>query len=145
MAHITIATATHDDIESVWQWGYKNPELLGSDDDEWYSKETLQQWILHPENKIFLVVHQEGKPVGFAMTFYLRGWARLDSLFVDKEHRGNGIGTMLVKKTMRSVKKKGLEEFDLIVREDKPIVQQFYEKLGFKKGYRYIWMQKRYG
>ncbi|EJP75445.1 acetyltransferase, GNAT family [Campylobacter sp. FOBRC14] len=56
----------------------------------------------------------------------------IDSIAVDENFRGRGIAKELIKHAFAVAKQKDFKKISLIVDENKPKVQAFYESLGFK-------------
>ncbi len=56
----------------------------------------------------------------------------MEDVFVDKKLRGQGIGTILVKKIIAEAKKNKCYKLIATSRHKRPRVHAFYEKLGFK-------------
>jgi len=58
---------------------------------------------------------------------------RIDSLAVDENTRGQGIGTALIKKVFEFAKDKGFKEVTLEVVDTNPKAKKLYERMGFKE------------
>ncbi len=86
-----------------------------------------------------LVVKDNGKIVATATIYYIdvaaraRPYALLEGLVVDKNARGNGIGTSLFKKCIGVAKSKNCYKMIFTSGTDRTDAHKFYEKLGFKK------------
>jgi ribosomal protein S18 acetylase RimI-like enzyme len=82
----------------------------------------------------FLVLELEGRPVG---RLYL-DWREREALIVDiglmPEHRGTGLGGLLLKWIVEESRKRDLERVTLHVALTNPRARKLYEKLGFKGG-----------
>ncbi len=74
----------------------------------------------------------------------------LDSLAIEPEYRGNGLGKELMKAAMQEGKALGYDNYALLVALEKPHLKDYYASLGFKAdddvnffGHRYKRMVKR--
>ena len=54
----------------------------------------------------------------------------LEDLYVREEHRGKGIGKMLLQKVAKSARDRGFVRLDLMVNSQNSAARAFYEKLG---------------
>jgi len=57
----------------------------------------------------------------------------IDTLSVNPEYQGQGIGTQLILETQKIAKQKGYNRISLNVSHDNPNARKLYSKLGFKK------------
>lgn len=83
-------------------------------------------------------------------TFYNNGAANvmiIDMVMVNKEHRGKGIGTAVMKKALAMARKRNVDSIELVVNRDNGIAKRLYEKAGFiktdKEYYRLILHKKK--
>lgn len=74
----------------------------------------------------------------------------LDSLAIEPEYRGKGLGKMLMKAAMQEGRTLGYDKFSLLVALEKPRLKDYYASLGFKEandvnffGHRYKRMVRR--
>lgn len=72
-----------------------------------------------------------------------------DSLAIEPEYRGNGLGKKLMEAAMRQGKELGYDKHALLVAEEKPRLKEYYASLGFEEangvnffGHRYKRMVK---
>jgi len=100
--------------------------------------------------KSFILVAEEKKKiVGFTwVTFISYGISRfgyIEELFVKKDFRNRGIGTSLVKKTMKKMKKLKVDALFVTTGRKNKNAIKLYKDLGFKitKGYWFHWTYKR--
>jgi ribosomal protein S18 acetylase RimI-like enzyme len=76
-----------------------------------------------------LAAFEKGRPVGFAQLERAGGSAEVSSVFVDREHRGRGLGTALTKAVIAAAR----EVDDLwIVADDDDRPKDLYARLGFR-------------
>lgn len=52
---------------------------------------------------------------------------------VDKNNRGNGVGTTLIKKALQKSKARGFSNIALAVKKKNKVAQKLYNKFGFRK------------
>lgn len=74
----------------------------------------------------------------------------LDSLAIEPEYRGNGLGKKLMEAAIRQGKELGYDKFALLVAQEKPHLKKYYASLGFEEvsdvnffGHRYKRMMKQ--
>lgn len=80
---------------------------------------------------VFLA-YVDGKAVGcIAMRAYAQGIAEVKRLFVDKAHRGEGIGVMLMEALLQLAKVQGYKDVILETGEELPEATALYRKMGF--------------
>lgn len=143
MSNIKIVVPKESDVDVMVAWGKANREIQATDDDQWYAPETLRNWIRDPQDDIILVAKIGDKLVGMCLVHMLRDFAYCSVLFVDKPYRGKGIGRALLDRVVNDLTKKGIPGFGLLVEEGNKDSHTFYEKMGFKKGHMFRWMDKR--
>jgi ribosomal protein S18 acetylase RimI-like enzyme len=56
----------------------------------------------------------------------------IEELVIDRNHRGRGLGSMLLKHCLESAKSRGLDCVELACSLAKPELHRFYERAGFK-------------
>lgn len=140
---VTIVPATKKDIPSMWAWGEKHWELWNSKSCKWYSRASLRRWLADPRHDILLIAKAGNKPVGMCVAHTIRDFAYCTGLYIEKEYRGNGIATKLVKKMITLVRKKGIKEVVLSINAKNNCALSLFESFGFKKGYPTIPLYKR--
>ena len=68
-------------------------------------------------------------------TIYHNGKAKVmvvDSLWVDENHRRQGIGTSIMKKAIDAAKNNNVDAVELVVNNDNEVAKELYRKAGFK-------------
>ena len=80
----------------------------------------------------FLIAEKNNSLVGFLVITKILDQAEILKIGVKKEFQGKGIGKELLQKALAQLKKEGIREIFLEVRESNKIAQKLYEKLGFK-------------
>jgi ribosomal protein S18 acetylase RimI-like enzyme len=76
------------------------------------------------------------------MVYAMRGWGYCSGLFIDKSHRGKGIGTSLMQEAMRQLVKRRIYHFSFSVDARNTKALKFHKKLGFQRGFDSICMYK---
>ncbi len=83
-----------------------------------------------------LIALEGGKKVGVVMTEKLRieisGAARITELFVEKGHRGKGIGSRLMKESLNAMKNAGMRNVSIMVSRKNKTALALYRAAGFK-------------
>lgn len=106
----------------------------------------LKERVSRNESIIFLAL-EDDTPVGFTQLYTtyssvsLQSVFILNDLFVDKNHRGTGIGEALLNKAKAHCKEMNYKGLALETAIDNP-AQQLYEKLGWQKdtaSFHYFW------
>jgi ribosomal protein S18 acetylase RimI-like enzyme len=140
---IRIIKPTKDDIVPLWKWGEENRELWSDTKTKWYPKKTLVDWVKNPGKDILLVAKNGNPhPVGMCMTYTLRGWGYCTGLFVDKKYRRMGIGTKLMRETIRQLKKRHVYHLSFMVDPKNHKGLRMYKKLGFNRGFHSVCLYK---
>lgn len=82
-----------------------------------------------------LVATRTRRVVGAAIVFFRRGSdiARLYSIAVAANERGNGIGEALLARAAHTARRRGNRRLRLEVRSDNPWAQRLYERLGYRQ------------
>jgi len=94
---------------------------------------------------LFLVAEEKGKILGFVLGFKLtKNEVFLDSLVVDKNARGEGIGKKLMEEFRSRLKKQNVEEYFLTTPLFNKKTHLFYKKCGLKKAGKYILFYERF-
>lgn len=140
---IRITPAERNDINTLFRWGEENKELWGGEESKWYNKEELVSLIGKNREDLLFIARYDKDAVGMCLTRVFEGWAYLEALFVQKEHRGQGIGTMLVNKTVESLKNRNIRYLSIQPEVENKKALVLYEKLGFARGFTFYWMDKK--
>ena len=83
-----------------------------------------------------LIAERAGVPVGFALyftsysTFRMQPCLHLEDLFVQPEHRGNGIGLLLLRAVAQAAVARGCPRLDWTVLDWNESAIRFYEQQG---------------
>lgn len=98
-------------------------------------EEAMKVWFLFARQKSAYVVEIDGKPAGMAV-LYVQNYEKLGhqclfAIVVDRDYRGQGMGTALMRHIMREAKETfGIKLLHLEVYEGNP-AYRLYERLGF--------------
>ncbi|MEK7165210.1 MAG: GNAT family N-acetyltransferase, partial [Patescibacteria group bacterium] len=101
------------------------------------------KWLKHPGKDILLVAKVDGKLAGMCVAMVFHEWAYCSTLYVHAPFRKMGIGRKLTDAAYKRIQKLGIGYFALLVNEKNLPTISFYKKLGFKEGYRHVWMYKK--
>ena len=105
--------------------------------DERELDDTIRLWMGYSQNGAALTIEVDGKCAGMAV-LYLPPYEKLKhqclfAIVVDKELRGQGVGTKLIKEVERIAKKKhGIELLHLEVYKGNP-AYSLYKRLGYRE------------
>ncbi|MBC6998688.1 GNAT family N-acetyltransferase [Cytophaga sp. FL35] len=119
-----------------------------SDQDK--ALEFLTERFLNDESVIYMAYENE-KAIGFTQLYTtfssvsLKTAYILNDIFVDPEHRKNGVGEALLLQAQKLCTEKNFKGISLETAHDNP-AQSLYEKLGWEKdaGYfHYFWTSKQ--
>ncbi len=139
--NIMITIPEISDVDIMTRWEEENIELMGSENDRPYGRETLHQWIEHPGMDIILIAKNGEKAVGMCLVHWMRSWAYVSELFVIKEYRKKGIGKMMMAEVFERLKGRNCNL--VLVVEESSHAKAFYEKQGFREGFPLRWMDKK--
>ncbi len=91
------------------------------------------RYFLHQEHNCFLVAKREDKIVGYILVLLHRGThlARVYSIAVDANQRGQGIASKLIKQAEKVCAEDGRISMRLEVRTDNASAIRLYERLGY--------------
>ena len=95
-------------------------------------------WKNYLRKKHAIYIFVDDMPVGMlAMKPYTgvrtRHIATLVGMYISKEHRGKGLGDILLKEMIRRIKKKGYKKIELDVNTRQLPAIRLYKKNGFRK------------
>jgi ribosomal-protein-alanine N-acetyltransferase len=82
-------------------------------------------------NRIIVALDDTGKIIGYALALIRKRWAKLYSLGVLKEYRGEGVASTLLTRLCEQLKMQKSERILLEVRVDNPKAITLYERHGF--------------
>jgi len=95
-------------------------------------KRSIQQRVSGGEIRVDLALDNSGQPIGYCVTSIDRKLTgEIDSMFVDPQCRGQGIGTVLMEKALDWLKVKGAKKTIVSVAVGNEQAYIFYEQFGF--------------
>ena len=76
-----------------------------------------------------------GRPtaVGTIQGLQVDGWGAVQNLGIDPDHRGRGLGTILLARAAEGFRAEGLERMHLEVTTDNTAAIRLYERMGFRR------------
>jgi GNAT superfamily N-acetyltransferase len=95
-------------------------------------KRSIQQRGFGGEIRVDLALDNSGQPIGYCITSIDR-WltGEIDSIFVDPQCRGQGVGTVLMEKALDWLKVKGAKKNVVSVAVGNEQAYVFYQQFGF--------------
>ncbi len=109
--NIEVSHIEESEIDQIISIGINTPEFkTGTEAAQFYSKETLADWINDP-NGITLAARVEGRLAGFFLGYYMTGPndGYMNCITVLPEYRGIGVGKQLQEKALHEFEHKGPE------------------------------------
>lgn len=106
------------------------------------NEQELERKIQRDPNSI-LVAIEDGKIVGTQfivedfMSFLFR-------LAVHPDYRRRGIGKALMQKGEEILRQRGHRDVNILVAAEDEELQNLYERFGYEKGHKYVWMVKEF-
>lgn len=100
------------------------------------TEEILEEWLFDKEKAEVIIAMAEGKEVGFALffhnfsTFLGRAGIYLEDLYVEPAHRGQGIGTALLRELARIAVSRGCGRLEWWCLDWNTPSIEFYRSLG---------------
>ncbi len=147
---MNIRYGTTDDAEMLSELGARTffdtfakdntPENMAVHLKKSFAPEIQLAELSDPDN-IFLIVEDDGKPVGYAQLTlvsqeeFLTGTNPLEirRIYASQEYLGKGVGKELMQAAIREAKQRGCDSVWLGVWEKNPRAIEFYKKWGFKE------------
>ena len=91
--------------------------------------------ILDQDNVYAFFYREDEKIVAMTVLYVVELFTRklgvIEEVVTLDDYRNRGIGSSLIRRAIKKAKALGLTCLELNVREDRPEVQKFYEKMGF--------------
>jgi len=86
-------------------------------------------WLLRYDNP------QSGRaePIGTVQGLQSEGWGAIQNLGICPQHRGTGLGTLLLRQAANGFRSIGLTRMHLEVTTDNTAALRLYERLGFRR------------
>ena len=105
-----------------------------------WSKNAIEEELTDTEGRLYFVAEEDGVVLGYAGAWLVADEGQITNIAVRKANRGEGYGTMLTRKLVHELFKRGMNEIFLEVRLSNMAAQAMYRRLGFtvkglRKGY----------
>ncbi|MFL6113318.1 MAG: GNAT family N-acetyltransferase [Catenulispora sp.] len=137
---IAVVPATVDDVEAISELLDEVDRFYGDPGDEPREERNRQVYDAlfgpTPAARALLVKDEEGRTIALASYSFLwpaAGATRslyLKQLYVSEEHRGGGIGELLMEALYAEAERAGCSRVEWTADRENPDVQRFYERLG---------------
>jgi ribosomal protein S18 acetylase RimI-like enzyme len=142
MANVTYVSGNArliDKVASLWQELNKQHLSLSPYFKDYYRtltfedrKRSIEQRAIGGEIRVDLALNDSGQPIGYCITSIDRTLTgEIDSIFVDSQCRGQGIGTVLMEKALGWLRVKGAKKNVVSVAVGNEQAYVFYEQFGF--------------
>lgn len=138
-----IRDATTDDIEGIRRvarqsWRTDYPEILSRETaeeavEEWYALDRLEEEIESTDALIAVLETDDGDIIGFAHAVWDARTGTILRLYVIPDHRGRGLGTDLLQRTVDALAERGVERVQTLVLSENEPGNAFYREFGFRK------------
>jgi ribosomal protein S18 acetylase RimI-like enzyme len=109
-----------------------------------------ERWLVDPE-AFFLIAEDGDRPIGYAFVTVGSGYAawqtgdrlaELETLSVLPEHRGGGVGALLLETVWEQLAERGVDDLVITTAKTNLDSHRFYERHGFTQGF-VVYYQKR--
>lgn len=137
-----IRKATMKDLKNILKLVNKSENLAGDRNDS-YEVYTIKQYIEGPISKLF-VAEVDGKIVGFILIEIWKKakYSYIADIAVAKKFRGKHIGHDLMVFAEKFAKKQGSKYFFYYMQENNEAMEKMSNKLGYKRGKKFIFYSK---
>ena len=108
----------------------KNFEELDKMADDLLTEYDKENGVEYNFNKFSFVAKDDDKLIGFITGFSYYSEVTINNLVVQREYRGKGIGTKLIRKVEEYFEGKGFNNINLVTNDFQ--APKFYEKCGFE-------------
>lgn len=148
---MTIRQASADDIEGIrsvaraaWEGDYPailSRETVAAGVEEWYAPARLETEFADPRTRVFVAVDDAEGVVGFAHAVVGSdasglgddGQGHLLRLYVHPDHRQQGLGRALLKRTCAALFDRGVARIRAMVLAANDLGNEFYREFGFER------------
>lgn len=104
---------------------------LEVDRDRW---DRIIAQLLDSDRWTFLVAYEAEQPVGLAVANWsitlkgARDRGRMMALIVEEDYRRQGVGTTLMKEALGAARRRGCQEFEVVLETDDARIEEFYRR-----------------
>ena len=137
MEKISIIKATEKDVDVILQMPNDTVFATSMSEDTFWPKEILRKIVLSDDAMFYLAEHETGEISGFIICGIVKSMEKLhiENVFVAEEHRRKGIGEKLMETILGEAKKENLRYVIGLTND----ANDFFENVGFEKGYEFTW------
>jgi len=138
-----IREANIKDVEDIVKFGSEEPKfIVGSESGGFWTKDQIVKII---DSNDILLVAGDDRVIGFVICFVNNsvGKAVIENIFVDKDYRSQGIASDLMSKILVILKERNCGYISALIKEDNNLPLRMFDDLGFNKGYKFYWMDKK--
>ncbi|MCO4293712.1 GNAT family N-acetyltransferase [Solitalea sp. MAHUQ-68] len=103
------------------------------------AQQFIQKRLDNNESIIFAALNDKDEPIGFTQLYPIYSSVRavknwlLNDLYVDADHRKQGVGEQLIKTALQFAKEDGANYVELSTAIDNYTAQSLYEQIGFER------------
>lgn len=124
-----------DVAERSWETDY--PAILNRENvedivNDWYAEDQIRA-ELENEDSVVVVAEEGGSVVGFAHGIWARRTGHILRVYVNPDHRGQGIGQELLATVRDSLLNRGSDRIQAMVLAENEAGNAFYRNAGFEK------------
>ncbi len=109
---------------------------------ESFSFEKRIEGLLDKEHLVIYAVEIKSSLVGYCIATVNGRNGEIDSLYIKKEYRGDGLGNKLTEKALAWIDKLGCNEVKVYIAEGNESSLPFYERFGFRERFRVLQIKK---
>lgn len=115
-------------------------EPLSDSKEREKAQKTYYEKMLKARNSLFLVVEDACEVVGYSISkieknppvLKEKSYGSLGEIYIDYDYRGKGLGTMLVRESMKWLKKRGIKRVIVDYDAKNKWAENLYRKAGFR-------------
>ncbi|MBI5619578.1 GNAT family N-acetyltransferase [Candidatus Gottesmanbacteria bacterium] len=111
--------------------------------DEMDNENRLKEKVTRDPQSI-LVAIEASRIIGTVSIMEDGRMAFIFRLGVQMEQKGSGVGTRLLQEAETILHERGYNEVHILVDENNPELQKYYEQRGYERGHMYCWMSKEF-
>lgn len=122
--------------ERSWESDYPgilNRENIEDGVHEWYGEDQIRNEIGNEDAIVVVATGPDDDIIGFGHGIWTRRTGHILRVYVDPDHRGQGIGRELLATVRDSLLTRGADSIQAMVLADNEIGNQFYQDVGFQK------------